>query len=829
MLLRLLPVLAGLGSSAGLLAGGGQAPLGIDRIAVDARGRVFAFNKDWSDKLAVFEKGSWREIFLSPARSPAHSRGMLGLRDGRMASLWHVDDDKWVLAMIEGDRLVQKARFSWKHERADFPEMMADSTGRIWVSGAASEIVYWEPASDTLRKYDLAPFRKGPADGDWSMVSLTEDLQGGIWPWCSERNRYRTALREALRIRNGSPEPLPEISVLKGRRSVSIRPRDKDSLWICNGAQGLFVLDVRNLTVQPVPPPEKGAFSSLNDIFPFGKGWLVCNGMGSQMNFWEFQEGKWTQRRPVGSGTNDWSHLALVYLQVKSGALLSMGQGTLFFPYDGEGAIRLDWRNGWALGGPEQLLSLGGDRFAALSRGGMSAGFVVADLQQYLAKQPRSEIVEIDPWQGWAVDSQDRVFTMLEPSPTKLSVWENGSWRKISLPENLKKDELEHIAVDAKDRVWVFCGAVDRPVGILFPDLQTWETPPDFLTALVKYREDLGHFAKDFWWLCPIMGPRGQIAFRTRNWQIAHWDGRLWRTWPIQEIGAFEKQDRVSTPFFDEQGALCVNTLRSDKTWKLGQDQKWKAEPKAPGIPDMWTDNKSRPIDRTLPGGFSRRDLGESYWVATDNLGATWVVGNRNLYKSYQGHTASLFDAKAIHPFVTNPQISSVRVDRFGNAWFQVGPYSARHIFLPGEKQRPPELSLSADRWGWAVIDSSPGDFVEWRLDGGKWQTLRSGKKSLGFLPSGSHVVEFRVFTDRLVPLAPVTRKVFVETSPGEQLEHFVQILETGPDVMREAAIAGLVRNSGQAVPVLREASKRSGSWWLEAALQECERAKGEL
>ncbi|MFZ4778362.1 MAG: hypothetical protein ACOYM3_23580, partial [Terrimicrobiaceae bacterium] len=477
----------------------------------------------------------------------------------------------------------------------------------------------------------------------------------------------------------------------------------------------------------------------------------------------------------------------------------------------------------WTLTGAAQFLSLGGDRYAALSHGGTPPRWMVADLHDHLSPRPQAEAVEILPWRGWAVDSQDRIFSLLEEKAKELSVWENGSWRKILLPAELKNDRISHVELDSKNQVWLFSDEINLPVGILSGDLKTWETQPDYLTALLKHTDDLGEMGKDLWWLRPVTGPRGQIAVRTQNWQIVHWDGLAWRTWKIQDMGSFAKDDRVSTPFFDGEGNLCVNTLRSDKTWKLGADQKWIGVEKMPGITDMWTNNIPRRTDRTLPEGFRPADIRDP-WVAADNLGMTWVAGNGNLFKNYKGRTAAMFDGKAVHPFLRNPPIYSARVDRSGNTWLQLGIDSIQHILIPAKKTEVPTLALTTDRWGLAQLGPLPEGTLEWRIDQGAWLQLPCGGASLGFLPAGDHTLEFQILTDRLNLIGPVSKKVIVSLTANEQLDHLVQLLRTGPDAMREMAVQGLNRQPDLAIPVLKEALKSADSWWLQAALQECQR-----
>ncbi len=751
-------------------------------------------------------------------------RGLLALKDGRVAAVWNTGKGEWLLTVLEGERIARKIPFAWPLDSwADF-EMAGDARGRVWLSGGLPEVVRCDLSTGETRVFDLAPLATGPRKERWNSVCFTEDLRGGLWLWTSSQADNYVSLPGPVRVIGDALELLPEIPGYTGKRLVELRARDKGSLWIGTRSDGLFALDLGTLSAARVAGPAGNSMHSFGGMFPFGSAWLVLGGSGSRMGLWQLADEKWTRRLEAGQvGFSRWNKPGPAYLEMESGALFALEEGILFVPRAGDGAKVLDWRNGWTLGAVGQFLTLGGDRFAALSRGGNPPRWVVADIRDYLEPRTLSDAAEILPWRGWAVDAQDRVFTLLEERPAALDVWENGVWRKIPFPDGLKSDRFSHVELDARGRVWVFSDEIDNPLGILSPDLKTVIIEPDYRSALAKHIADLNGFAGGLWWLRAVTGPNGQIAFRTQNWEIVHREGEVWKTWKLRDIGTFPDSDRVSTPFFDPDGRLCVNTLRSDKTWKLGADRRWTAEPKLPGIEDMWTNNKPRHTDRKLPDGFVPRDI-RSPWVATDNLGMTWVAGNGNLFKHYKGQTVAVFDGSAMHPFLKNPAIHSVRVDRHGNAWLQLGIDSIKHAMIPAREYPAPDIDLRVDRWGEASLRAPIEGRVEWRIDGGDWRTLPPGETSLGFLPSGKHAADFRVITPRLDLIGPITQRFSVAIDPQKQITHFTSLLKTGPDRMRGLAVAALSAQPDLAIPALKASAAKEDSWWIQAALQECER-----
>jgi len=824
---------------------------GISRMATDGRGRIYGFYRLWNDKLIVFENGRWRELPVMPAGKPSEPRGILGLHDGRMASVWNTGKNEWILAILDDKQISQRIPFEWRLGDYDSLSMVQDSSGRIWLSGGSPEVVRFDLPAGTFHTFDLTPLqtsdpkeksgdiflnertfrpfkpeKKGPKKM-WSDVFFTEDLRGGLWLWSTSRGDNYAALPGPVRVQGETLSVLADIPGLTGYTVDYLLPRDKDSLWINAHFGGLFVFNLKTLIAEPVPEPQATAFrESFHGIFPFGKkGFLVVSEYNSGFALWEFAKGKWTRRKVsdslppmVGYGSTP------AYLNAKSGALIGIADGLLYVPHDEKGTKLLDWRRGWRLIKPSHFISLGSDRFAALSSGG-GTRWAVADLNEFLAPRALSDAVEILPWFGWTVDSQDRIFTLLKPKSSVLDVWENGLWRKIPLPKDLRNDIPSHIEIDSRNRIWVISTESKLPVGILSSDLKKWELAPDYLTALAKHCDDFGGFNNPQSGLRPIPGPHGQVALRTAERQIVHWDRTVWKTWDLSTIGSFAKDDRVGSPFFDDGGQLCVNTLRSDKTWKLGGDQKWTGEPKMSGIPDRALEEAQSPARReppkALPKDFTPQDI-ISPTIATDNLGVTWVAGNGNLYKYCKGRTVALFAGKEVHPFLKNPGILSVRVDRFGNTWLQTGLID--HIMLPAKTRSLPTLSVKTDRWGLARLNSPPRTAIDWRLDGGEWRTLKGGGEIVGFLSPGDHEIEFQILTDRLDLIGPISKKISVAIASSAQIDHLISILRDGPGGMREMAVRGLAAQPALAIPALKSAIAGNDFWWLRAALQECER-----
>lgn len=803
---------------------GEEAPRSIHRMALGEKSSIYAVSGHSPDRIFIYENGTWSGFSASqPFRgSPIE---LCRLHDGRVAALWQTSESQWMLTILQGKQVVKTLPFSWSpRSRA---RMTGDSKGNIWLLSETPEVLRCHLDSGVWHTFDLRSYFDSTSKKEWNALHFLEDQRGNQWLWCANTASNYFAMIGLVKVEGDKLTAPIAPAGFEWKRLLQVAVRDKNSLWLLSRQNGqiawnLMALNLDTHALEEVPglwpPPFRHTPMGL---LPICEGWLLpVNG-----GIWQWDHGKWRERLPEDTANfATWYNRVPSYTELDSGVLMALTTGLLFLPNEGEAKI-LDWSQGWNMDGVTQLLPLGGDRFMASASSGVRPPWVQANIADFLKEKPLAEIVEISPWSGWAVDKQDRVFTFLEKKATHLSVWENKAWRKIPLPDNLNTSFSYHLKLDTQERLWVFPDTDDdMPVAILSSDLKTWETAPDYRTALVRQGQDLEGFAEDLDWLRPITGPHGQIAFRTHNWKIMHWDGQQWNTWTLTDINSSGKKgDRVSTPFFDEEGRLCVNTLYSDFTQKLEKNRTWVSTAKQPGPKDKWTENTAQTTSLALPDDFRPHNL-NARGVATDNLGRVWAVGDSTLFKYYKGRTVRVFDDTKLHPFIKNPSISTVRVDRFGDTWIQVGPHSTHHVRLPAQPVSTPELTLLVDKSGLATLQSLPQGMIEWRWGEGEWMELAPGERDLGFIPAEIKAVEFRIFNEQLDFLGLITKKVAIKISPAEQRAHWIEVLQTGPDIQRNFAIESMASQPEKSIPALEKALTKSNSWWLQAALQECQR-----
>lgn len=796
----------------------------IDGAAVNGDGNLVAFGRNLQAQLGIFADGKWRMFPVPLPKSSVSPRKIISLKDGRVAVVWSVSDGKWILTVLKGAKVEQSIPFDWENKSWDHLEMTEDSDGGIWLTGEVPKVVRARFPDSGVVTYDLTPFRRANRGSNWNDVGFLEDGRGTRWLWTRNTADNYAGIDLPVRVEGETLSPLSDVEAMKGQALMDVQARDRDSLWFV-ARKGVFVFSLDTLQAEKVPPPGEKDFRFLYTIIPNGKNWVLFGGSPAEPELWELRAGKWVRRvLPPHVAFNTSNPEEPYYMRLHGGLVFAARDGLLFLPDGSNNGKLLDWHNGWLLGSTRSVVPIKGSRFFATPWDSRAGCGMVANLEDYLLPKPAVDASMISPRSGWAVDANDRVFTILDDSLT-VNAWTGREWIEIARPESLPLRWRYDIEIDARGRIWVFPDSSDlnRPIAILSPDLKTWETFPRFDDALVKYHEDLDGFAKAREWKRPILGPRGQMAYRTPNWLLRYWNGSEWRSWKLEEIIGPASDDRVSTPFFSPEGDLCVNTLKSPNTWRLVDGKQWKSEAKREGIPDRWTENQSHVERAELPDGFSAYKL-RSPSVAVDNQGRTWVAGSGRLFVFHNGRIAPVFEDGKMHPFLASPSISEVRTDRAGNTWIKTG--SLDRVMIPARKHEAPKAAVKVDALGLATLEAATGDQIEYSIDHGPWQTVKPGTRAIGYLFEGRHEIEVRFVTPELDVLGPVHLECQVSTPMAEQLGRFVDVLAAGPDSDRAEAVRALTRKPDEAVKVLksREAKSETEKWWIEAAVQECER-----
>lgn len=794
----------------------------VDGAVVNGDGNIVAFGRNLQGQLGLFDGGKWRMFPVPLPQSSASPRKIAALKGGRVAVIWTVSNGKWLVSVLKGTKVEQTVPFDWENKTWDHMEVAEDSGGAIWLTGETPKAVHISFPDARVITYDLTPFRREAREARWNRVGFLEDGRGGRWLWTRNTADNYAGVDLPVRVEGESLAPLHDVEGMKGEILMDVQARDRGSLWLITRKR-LFSFSLDSGRADLVPPPDGKDFRFLYAMIPDGKSWVLFGGSPAEPEFWELRAGAWVRRElPPRAGLNTSNPDDPYYLRMPAGLIFAARDGLLYLPDGSDSAKLLDWRNGWPLGSTRGVMPLDGNRFFATPWDGRSGRGVIATLEEFLSPKPAADASVVSPRSGWAVDASDRVFTILSDSLT-LNVWTGREWIEIPRPESLPLRWRYDIEIDGRGRIWVFPESSDlkRPMAILSPDLKDWETFATFDDALVKYREDLKNFAVGKDSRRPVCGPRGQIAYRTPVGQLRYWDGSAWRSWKLEEIIGPTSGDQMTEPFFSPEGDLCLNTRKSPSTWRLVEGKRWQSEEKSKARPDDSTGREREELE--LPNGFSAYKL-RSPLVERDNLGRIWVAGSGQLFVFYDGRITPVFAEGKVHPFLASPSLGEVRTDRAGNTWIKTG--SLERVLIPARHHEIPPATMEVDAQGQARLKVTTGHQIEYRVDEGPWQTVKSDDHSMGYLFEGRHVIDVRFVTAELDVLGPIRLTCQVATPEVTQLAHFADVLADGPDSARDDAVRALTRKPAEAMKILksREAKSETEKWWIEAAIQECER-----
>jgi hypothetical protein len=222
-----------------------------------------------------------------------------------------------------------------------------------------------------------------------------------------------------------------------------------------------------------------------------------------------------------------------------------------------------------------------------------------------------------------------------------------------------------------------------------------------------------------------------------------------------------------------------------------------------------------------LPEDFRPQNL-RNPDIVRDNTGTLWVAGDGRLFRYHHGTTVDVFSGGKTHPFISNPGLNTVRIDRHANTWLHPQRHSHWHVRIPPPAIAATVPSLFTDPQGRVRVEHHR-TLIEWKLPNGSWEAAPDGK--IGFLPPGEHNLEVQSFTNQLDRIGPFKVKISVPGTRQQQFHQFTEFFTSGPDELREDAVLGFVRQPEPAIAFLETFLKTHESWWARAALEECLRA----
>jgi hypothetical protein len=193
-----------------------------------------------------------------------------------------------------------------------------------------------------------------------------------------------------------------------------------------------------------------------------------------------------------------------------------------------------------------------------------------------------------------------------------------------------------------------------------------------------------------------------------------------------------------------------------------------------------------------------------------------------------------VFGAEEPNPFADGRSLRGAAVDRDGNI-FLMTKRGEDCVLISSARPRPKTQmhgAIQGDSLRVRFQAERPGqDWFTWRLDDGNWSEPSSQSDVvLDFLPNGKHYFEARAIDEHLQIDPGSTRREFsVAVDRAKEVPREIAQLLGKNFSARNEAVVRLSKQPVLALPALEKA--RAGAtddqrWWIEAAIQEVERAK---
>lgn len=360
------------------LAGQAEPPAGLDDMVIDGSGRIVALGR--GGILAFFGNGQWTQPAVAAG---GEVRGLLALRNGKVALACRIDTQGWLLTLLDGDRVAKQIPFAWPEGTSSRVSMSEDSRGGVWIGAESPVAIRVNAKSGDTRRFDLTEFNDGPPVKYWNRVAYAEDGAGKGWLWTQGRASNHGGVPLPLSVEDVERGLAEKWTGFTGHRILSLQPNGATEFLVGTWNDGLFLLDLKTKRAEPIPHPQPRALSPIREVVPFNGGCIVCLGTGSKAVVWQWRDGVWVERFKSGETTPVRWRNRIPAAEIESGLLIGVDNGVLFIPRAGGDARHLDWKSGFAMKEVVKILPLGGDRFAVLAAAGPGPQWMLTDIDSH--------------------------------------------------------------------------------------------------------------------------------------------------------------------------------------------------------------------------------------------------------------------------------------------------------------------------------------------------------------------------------------------------------------------------------------------------------------
>ena len=823
----------------------------LNALAQDSTGQVWGIGAFMSADLYRWEDSNWNAAPVSGVTVNSRPFALANGPDGAVYCLWSAGEGAHTVTWHQGS--VSKTLAQFTGDVAFAPTIFVDSKRNVWITGRGIHIYRITPEGHAEPAYTIeydhrydANLPKG-ARLNFDPVYATADGQGRIWFWSGGLGGGGgvPSLDGILIFDGKNFDHHRDIPGMPAKRFSAVEPDDSEHMLLAAAADHLYRIDTKTLTAAVVPEPVSSAFRFVQKIFHADKATYVVSANGSTPVpersgegrigvLWRRQGGEWKR---VVNGI-DMRPATIIdaprsFLATPAGLWLgAYGTGPWFIPAGSGEPVHIDWRYGYSLDESEGLMALPDGRLllVAATSGSMACGSTAVMPADLLAAVETSDKVRtLNPLRAFVPDQLGHIWGFLSDDRPVISEWDGKTWTDHSLPEDFAPLSFWNFAVDSQDRIWLQYTRCRGPVLILNPRRGNTETYPDLSAAFQAQLPNRASFhVQGYRFTVPTITLDGQIGYRDPCEQAHYFNGQAWKTWKPQEIAGTVRSNFDGPAFFDRAGNFAVNL--EGKTWEYTQVQGWRITSFERGYgtdPERLASHAPPPP----PGcAFSNPES-----VAQDRLGTYWLTSRGQLYRAIPGLCVPQFSSVQRQPFGDSRTIKTALIDPAGNAfletYFLAHPDIGEYVIV---NARPPlpqtKMHASVEASGIVKLRFETQvrgkAWFTWRVDGGAWTPpTESAETTVNWLANGQHRIEAAALDDRLqIDPTPPAAEVTIHVDSRKQLATLIEQLKDPNYSVREAAVAGLVRQPSLALPLLqsaRETAAPDQRWWIDAAIQQ--------
>ena len=823
-------------------------------VAQDSTGQVWAIGYAPSRGLYRWGSDKWTPV-LDHLPENSEPQAIASGADGAVYCVWSAGEDAHSVTWHRGADSKLLAQFSGS--LGGFPSLFADAHGFVWINEMGPHIYRVTPQGKAECVYTIPDedyIASGPTRGPRRMfnpVYVTADTLGRLWFWSGGAPLRSNLLSlQGLLIYDGeSFKNYPHPVGVSYEKVSALAPEDPTHMLMSIADNRLYRVDIKTLTAEAVPEPDPGAFRYVQRMFHLdGDTYVVSNppggpvpehsGEGRFEVLWRLSKGEWKR---VVNGLDMRPQIApdplRPFLISSAGVWVgAFGTGPWLIPRDSAAPVHVDWQYNFSLDGSEALLQLPDKRMLIVDTNrGSSAVDSVELLGSY---QAPAGIRTLNPLRPLIPDERGHLWGIIASGDKALSEWDGKSWSRHPLPFDIASSPRYSFMTDSQDQVWMLSerGNCQGPVAVLNPSRGDFDVYPDLPGALHAQLPNHPTFrVEQYPYSVPTFSADGRIAYDDRCGKVHYYDGQGWQSWTQQEINGDSRTFfPVTGPaIFNRAGNLTLGIQGT--TWEYLPKAGWHSAAPEPGHEPARDLRGSQPSLTPPPGC----EFGSPESIARDRMGTYWMTYRDRLYRALPGLCLAQTHSADHQPFIDGRTVKAAMIDPQGNAFLETylhtNPEVGEYVIIDARPPLP-QTSLRANvdatgavklRFGAAAKGRT---WFTWRVDDGAWtRPSQDAEATVAGLAEGKHHIEAAAIDERLqIDPIPAAAQVEIRVDNQQQLAALIEKLQDPDFSVRNAAIAGLVRQPAHALPLLLSARETAGPderWWIDAAIQRVQEA----